>query len=123
MSTTLRMITEDDLEMIMYWRTSESVTRFMNTNPKLTIEGQRKWFASLEKNDKVRNWIIEVDGVPAGLINLIDNARRRRNEVEIIFPLKPLLNDFEMQKAQKSAPETEPECHRCLRFILEGRII
>ena len=79
MATTLRLITEDDLEMIMHWRISESVTRFMNTNPKLTIEGQRKWFASLEKNDKERDWIIEVDGVPAGLINLKDIDWRNGN--------------------------------------------
>lgn len=72
MATTLRLITEDDLEMIMNWRMSETVTKFMNTNPKLTLEGQKKWLASLEKNDKARNWIIEVDGVPAGLINLAD---------------------------------------------------
>ncbi len=72
MATTLRMITEDDLEIIMHWRMSESVTRFMNTNPKLTIEKQRMWFASLENNERMRNWVIEVDGVPAGLINLID---------------------------------------------------
>ena len=72
MATTLRLITENDLEMIMNWRMSESVSHFMNTNPKLTIEGQKKWFASLEKNDNVRNWLIEVDGVPAGMINLAD---------------------------------------------------
>jgi len=72
MSTTLRQITENDLEMIMNWRISESVTRFMNTDPKLTLEGQREWFASLKSNNKARHWIIEVDGNPAGLINLID---------------------------------------------------
>lgn len=72
MATTLRPIKEDDLEMIMNWRMSETVTKFMNTNPKLTIEGQKKWLASLEKNNKARNWIIDVDGVPAGLINLAD---------------------------------------------------
>ena len=72
MATTLRLISEDDLEMIMNWRMSETVTKFMNTNPKLTLDGQRKWLASLEKNNNARNWIIEVDGVPAGLINLAD---------------------------------------------------
>lgn len=72
MATTLRLITGDDLEMIMKWRMSESITKFMNSNPKLTLEGQRKWLASIERNDKIRNWIIEVDGVPAGLINLAD---------------------------------------------------
>lgn len=72
MGITLRKITEDDLEMIMNWRMSETVTRYMNTNPKLTLEGQKKWYKSLETNEKARNWIIEVDGVPAGLINLAD---------------------------------------------------
>lgn len=72
MAATLRLITENDLEMIMNWRMSEKVTRYMNTNPKLTIEGQREWLASLGKNENVKNWIIEVDGVPAGLINLAD---------------------------------------------------
>lgn len=72
MSITLRKVTESDLEMIMNWRMSESVTRFMNTNPKLTLEGQKKWFASIEKNNNVRNWVIEVDNEPAGVINLID---------------------------------------------------
>lgn len=72
MSTTLRRITEDDLEIIMNWRMSENVTRFMNTNPILTLEGQKKWLNSLEKDNKSRNWLIEVDGNPAGIINLID---------------------------------------------------
>jgi len=72
MTFALRAITEDDLETIMNWRMSESVTKYMNTNPKLTLEGQKKWFSSVTKNNKVRNWIIEVDGVPAGLINLAD---------------------------------------------------
>ncbi len=72
MTTTLRRITEDDLEMIMNWRMSETVTRYMNTSPRLTMEGQKKWFASLEENDRVKNWMIEVNGVPAGLINLAD---------------------------------------------------
>lgn len=72
MAAALRQITEDDLEMIMNWRMSEAVTKFMNTNPKLTLEGQKKWLASLEKNDKARNWMIEVDGNPAGVISLID---------------------------------------------------
>jgi len=72
MAAILRQITEDDLEMIMNWRMSESVTRYMNTNPKLTLEGQKKWFDSQKNNDKSRNWIIDLDGKSVGLINLID---------------------------------------------------
>lgn len=72
MSVTLRKITENDLEMIMNWRMSENVTRFMNTNPKLTLESQKKWFESISNNEKSRNWLVEVDKKPAGIVNLID---------------------------------------------------
>lgn len=70
MSVTLRAIQEDDLENIMRWRMDEEITRFMNTNPKLTLEGQKKWLASLRNNPDVRYWVIEVDKNPAGVINL-----------------------------------------------------
>lgn len=70
MTVTLRDIREDDLEKIMEWRMSDEVTRYMNTNPKLTMDGQRKWFASIQENADVRYWIIEVDEEAAGVINL-----------------------------------------------------
>ncbi len=70
MSVTLRAIQEDDLENIMRWRMDEEITKFMNTNPKLTLAGQKKWLASIRENTDVRYWIIEVDKIPAGVINL-----------------------------------------------------
>lgn len=79
MSTTVRKIREEDLELIMKWRMSESVTRFMKTNPKLNLEGQKKWLSSIEKDDTVRNWLIEVDGIPAGIINLAEIDWKKRN--------------------------------------------
>jgi UDP-4-amino-4,6-dideoxy-N-acetyl-beta-L-altrosamine N-acetyltransferase len=70
MSVTLREIREDDLENIMRWRMAEDITRYMNTNPKLTLEGQVRWLASIRQNPDVQYWMIEVDGEPAGVINL-----------------------------------------------------
>lgn len=70
MSVTLRAIEESDLENIMHWRMDEDVTRYMNTNPKLTLEGQRKWLAGIRENRDVQYWVIEVDGEPAGVFNL-----------------------------------------------------
>lgn len=70
MSVTLRAIEESDLENIMRWRMSGEITRYMNTNPKLTPEGQRKWLASIRANTDVRYWLIEINGQPAGVINL-----------------------------------------------------
>lgn len=70
MSVTLRRIQESDLEKIMQWRMNEEITRYMNTNPKLTLEGQRKWFKALQENPDVSYWMIMVDGQDAGVINL-----------------------------------------------------
>ena len=70
MSYTVRPIEEADLENIMNWRMDPDITRYMNTNPKLTLEGQKKWFAGIQSNSDVRYWIIEVDNVAAGVINL-----------------------------------------------------
>lgn len=70
MAVTLRRIRESDLENIMRWRMDPEVTRYMNTNPKLTPEGQKKWFASIRANEDVSYWIILVDGQEAGVINL-----------------------------------------------------
>ncbi len=70
MSVTLRAIREDDLENIMRWRMDPDITKYMNTNPKLTLEGQKKWLAAIQNNPDVKYWMIEVDGEPAGVINL-----------------------------------------------------
>lgn len=70
MSVTLRDIEEKDLEQIMNWRMDPDITRYMNTNPKLTLEGQKKWLSSVQSNSDVRYWMILVDGQEAGVINL-----------------------------------------------------
>lgn len=70
MGVTLRSIQESDLERIMNWRMDPDITRYMNTNPKLTLEGQKKWFAAMNTNTDVRYWMILVDGMEAGVINL-----------------------------------------------------
>lgn len=70
MSTTLRNIEERDLERIMRWRMDPDITRYMNTNPRLTLDGQKRWLASIRANADVRYWMILVDGQEAGVINL-----------------------------------------------------
>jgi UDP-4-amino-4,6-dideoxy-N-acetyl-beta-L-altrosamine N-acetyltransferase len=72
MNITLRKIQDKDLETIMYWRMAPDITRYMNTNPKLTMESQRKWLASINENDAVMYWVIENNLKPIGLINLAD---------------------------------------------------
>ena len=67
---TRRAIEVGDLENIMRWRMAEEITRYMNTNPKLTLEGQQRWLAGIRDNADVQYWLIQVNGEPAGVINL-----------------------------------------------------
>lgn len=79
MSIVLRDIQKDDLELIMKWRMSEDVTKYMNTNPKLSLEDQLKWFESIKSNQDVRYWMILVNGEAAGVINLTGLTRKDGN--------------------------------------------
>ena len=51
------------------------ITRYMNTDPKLTLEGQKKWLTSIDGNPDVRYWMILIDGQEAGVINLTGLTR------------------------------------------------
>lgn len=70
MSIALRPIEDADLDNIMRWRMDEDITRYMNTNPKLTPEGQREWLGRIRADKNVRYWLIEIGGIPAGVINI-----------------------------------------------------
>ncbi|WP_054694939.1 GNAT family N-acetyltransferase [Syntrophomonas palmitatica] len=70
MNLSLKRLTENELELLMNWRMSDEVNRYMATSPKLTMEGQYKWFEQL-KNDKTRiRWIIWADDIPIGSMYL-----------------------------------------------------
>lgn len=75
----LRKVMIDDLEMLLQWRMDPEVTRFMYTDPKLTIEDQKEWFTSIQKDETSRYWIIRFDGIDIGLINItkIDTVHKR----------------------------------------------
>ena len=78
MGYTARGITEGDLGLIMEWRMDPDITRWMNTDPVLTIEGQREWLGRVSADETARYWLLEVDGKPAGVVSLsnIDMASR-----------------------------------------------
>lgn len=72
MSVTLRDITKDDLEQIMKWRMDPDITRYMNTDPQLTLDSQKKWFEKINSDDSVKYWLIIQDEKPIGVINLLE---------------------------------------------------
>ena len=78
MGITVRAIRDDDLEKIMNWRMRPDITKYMNTNPRLTLEGQKKWLSDISTDPKVKYWIIEIEGIASGVINLADIDRERK---------------------------------------------
>lgn len=67
-----RPMTEEDMPLVMEWRMQPDITRFMNTNPKLTLEGQLRWLEKIRKDDRSMYWIVEVDGEPVGVASVND---------------------------------------------------
>lgn len=74
-----RNIKEDDLEMILAWRTNPEVTRYMFTDPDLSLEKQRRWFERIAADPTRLDWIINADSEDVGLVSLvrIDDVNRR----------------------------------------------
>lgn len=116
MSVTLREIREEDLENIMRWRMDEDITRYMNTNPRLTLEKQKAWFSSVQENTDVKYWLIQVDGQPAGVINLtgLDNpdgdlgwayymGEKRLRSIGTALSLEMSMYDYVFQILKKRA--------------------
>lgn len=72
-------IKREDFELIKYWRMLPEVTKYMYTDPKLTLETQLRWFNSIENNPAYKYWVIEMDDKKIGLVSLndIDMTNRR----------------------------------------------
>ena len=97
MEFTVRNVVESDLEKIMNWRMSPEVTTYMNTNPKLTMEKQRKWFESLKNQDIAKYfWIIEVGGKPAGVLFLENIDFKKKNTSRAYYIGEKSLRSMEL---------------------------
>lgn len=59
MNHRLRLLRESDLALVMQWRMQPDVTRYMYTDPALTLEGQRRWFDGLRRSGRDVVWVIE----------------------------------------------------------------
>ena len=67
--------------------------------------------------------VIDLDERAVGLIDVVDDARERRHEVEIELALEPLLNDLHVQHPEKAAAEAETQRHGRLRLEGERGIV
>lgn len=65
-----RLVRKEDLELIMAWRMRPEITKNMRTHPVLTMEKQKIWFEKIYKENKEYHWVIRVDNIPIGVINI-----------------------------------------------------
>jgi pseudaminic acid biosynthesis N-acetyl transferase len=106
-----RKMTDGDLEMVMTWRMMPEITKFMYTDPKLTLEGQKKWFNKIIEEENNYLWIVEVNGIPVGsmIITELDFVNKRcapafyiavkeKRSLELAIRLEASLLDFIFSK-------------------------
>ena len=58
-----------------------------------------------------------------GLVHAVDHRRRGGDEVKVELAGQPLLDDLEVQEAEKPAAETETERRRSLRLVFEAGVV
>ena len=55
--------------------------------------------------------------------DLVDDGRRRRDEVHVVLALEPLLHDVHVQKAQETAAEAEAQRLRDFRLVVQRSVV
>ncbi len=79
MKLIFRLIQSKDLEMILKWRTSPEVTKYMYTDIEFNLDTQKIWYDNIRQDSTRMDWIINVDNDDVGLISIvkIDNHNKR----------------------------------------------
>lgn len=68
----LRAVREDDRPRLLAWRNSPPVADFMYSDHLISPREHDRWFDGLRGDVRRRYWVIELDGAPVGLTNLVD---------------------------------------------------
>ena len=79
MSVRLRPITAADSDRLLAWRNSPAVSAYMYTDHVISSDEHARWLAAAMTSADRRYWMIEDDGAPVGLANVvrIDPVSRR----------------------------------------------
>lgn len=72
LETGLRLLDETDRDRLLAWRNDPAVAAFMYSDHLIAREEHDRWFDSLSANTRRHDWIVMLDGRPAGLNSLVD---------------------------------------------------
>ncbi len=70
-----RKLQKADLSDVMEWRMQKDITRYLNTDPVLTMQTQLAWYERLCGHTPFYHWIVEVNGQGVGVIQIVDWAK------------------------------------------------
>lgn len=59
-----------DLDNLMHWRMLPDVTKYMFTDPKLTMNMQIKWLHDISNDSTCKHWVIKYRDTKIGTVNL-----------------------------------------------------
>jgi hypothetical protein len=62
----------EDQEKLRRWRMLPEVTKYLLTDPIITLEQQIKWYNGVKDGKKYKCWIIQSDGIDIGFVNLAE---------------------------------------------------
>ena len=65
-----RKIETDDLEMILYWRNSTDVRKYMLNDKIIKLEDHIKWFKKISKNKSFDVLVTEYKKKPVGIVSI-----------------------------------------------------
>lgn len=71
MAVTLRPLAAEDGAGVLAWRNSEAVAPYMYSEHVITPQEHATWLTRALAEDDRKFWIIELDGAPVGLANLV----------------------------------------------------
>jgi UDP-4-amino-4,6-dideoxy-N-acetyl-beta-L-altrosamine N-acetyltransferase len=63
---------EPQLAQLRAWRNSPDVARFMYNNAEISEQEHRDWFERIRRDPAASYWLIELEGHPVGLANVVD---------------------------------------------------
>jgi UDP-4-amino-4,6-dideoxy-N-acetyl-beta-L-altrosamine N-acetyltransferase len=63
---------ESQLEQVRTWRNNPELARFMYNDEEITPTQHRAWFDRISRDPSTSYWVIELEGDPVGLANVVD---------------------------------------------------
>lgn len=72
MGISVRKILDEDLELILKWRTDPDITKYMKTDFEATLAMQKEWYEQIQKDDSKKYWMIDINDISAGVVCLTD---------------------------------------------------